>query len=96
MWQQFKKYIVGLMYENDQPCRTGLAGLVLWFIPISVWTFVTIYLVVTGKTFEYYDTLTLATCASCGGGSITILGNKITDSVYNSPKGQFPDESGGK
>ena len=87
-----KRFLIGLLYENGVPSRTGLAGLVLLFVPLLVWAVVTLYLAYTSKTFIYYDTLSLLTFGSSGAGGLTVASNKIINATLSSPKGEIFDK----
>ena len=87
-----KRFLTGLLYENGTPSRTGLAGLVLLFVPIGVWAVVTLYLAYTGKAFAYYDTLSMLTFGAGGTGGLTVVGNKIINATLSSTKGEVFDK----
>lgn len=83
MWQKFKIVCVGLLYENGIPCKTSLIGLLVVVVPLSVWAFVNIHTALTGKAFQYYNTLTIATFGACGGGFIMAIIGKVVNRLIS-------------
>lgn len=75
-----KKYLKGLMYENEQPSFTRFVSALLIILFIAV----TLYLVITHNTWGNYSEFATLTA---GGGAATQLGNKFINSKYNSPVG---------
>lgn len=48
---------------------------------------VSIYLCITGGTFQYYSEFAALTA---GSGTVAALGGRYIDSALNSPKGEYP------
>ena len=52
-WERIRVFLVGLLYENGVPSRTGLSALALILVPLGAALVLTAYLVATGKAFTY-------------------------------------------
>jgi hypothetical protein len=63
-----RQFIVGLLYDNDKPSRTGFIGVMGFFLCMLAAFAVTVYIVVKGAKFEGYDSF-LQWCRDIGIGS---------------------------
>lgn len=87
-WERIRFFLVGLLYENGVPSRTGLSALALIMVPLVATLTITVYLVATGRTFAYYKDFLDAVqwLVTSGGG---LLGaNKLILNKYAAPEGQ--------
>lgn len=86
--ERIRFFLVGLLYENGVPSRTGLSALALILVPLGAALVLTAYLVATGKAFTYYKDFLDAVqwLVTSGGG---LLGaNKLILNKYAAPEGQ--------
>lgn len=87
-WERIRSFLVGLLYENGTPSRTGLSALALILVPLLAVLFLTTYLVVSGKAFVYYKEFldSVQWLVTSGGG---LLGaNKFILNKFGSQDGQ--------
>ena len=52
--ERIRGFLVGLLYEEGTPSRTGLSAMTLILLPLLAALLLTAYLVITGKAFSYY------------------------------------------
>lgn len=94
-WGRIRSFLVGLLYENGTPSRTGLAALALIMLPLLATIVLTVYLVVTGKAFSYYKEFLDAVQWQVTSGGGLLGANKMILNKYASPEGQpFVKNSG--
>ncbi|BBB91072.1 MAG TPA: hypothetical protein PKA28_10920 [Methylomusa anaerophila] len=55
MLEQFKRFLVSLLYENGVASRTGLAALLLILLPMIILLALTVCMAVTEHDFPRYD-----------------------------------------
>ena len=95
-WERIRTFLVGLLYENGVPSRTGLAAMALILVPLLAVLILTTYLVLSGRAFAYYKEFLDAVqwLVTSGGG---LLGaNKLIMNKYGAPEGQpFIKNQGG-
>lgn len=63
-----KQFIVGLLYDNDKPSRTGFIGVCGFFMCMLAAFVTTAYIVIKGAKFEGYGEF-LTWCRDIGIGS---------------------------
>ena len=81
--ERIRVFMVGLLYEDGTPSRTGLSAMILILLPLLAVLVLTTYLVTTGKAFAYYKDFLDAVqwLVTSGGG---LLGaNKLIISRYS-------------
>ena len=54
MKAKLKSFLVGLLYEEGTPSRTGLSSMILIILPLIAMLALTGYLIVSEKSFVYY------------------------------------------
>ena len=88
--ERIRGFLVGLLYEEGTPSRTGLSAMILILLPLLAVLLLTAYLVITGKAFSYYKEFLDAVqwLVTSGGG---LLGaNKFIISKYTGGSPQDP------
>jgi len=87
MFESIKRFVMGLIYENEAPSLTRVIAIVSYasFLAGSF------FLLLTGKTWVNYETFAALTA---GSGSALQMLNKFVNSKYNSPSEQFPEKGG--
>ena len=86
--ERIRVFMVGLLYEDGTPSRTGLSAMILILLPLLAALVLTTYLVTTGKAFAYYKDFLDAVqwLVTSGGG---LLGaNKLIISRYSGSQDQ--------
>ena len=81
-------FLVGLLYENGVPSRTGTAALTLILIPLAAAVALTAYLAAMGKTFAYYKDFMDAIEWLVATGSGLLGADKLILNKYAAPEGQ--------
>lgn len=54
MKERIRRFLVGLLYEEGTPSRTGLSSMILILVPLIAMLLMTGYLMATEKVFVYY------------------------------------------
>ena len=81
MWNKFKQFVFGLLYENNEPSLTRFIALTafLAFLAGSA------YLMLRNQTWAHYSEFASLTG---GGGAVTQIANKLINSKNNSADSQ--------
>lgn len=87
-----KDFLIGLLYENGKPSKTGIAAAITFSIPLLLWVFVTLFCLFAKYTFAHYDTLSTCVFGTSTSGALTMAVNKFINSKYNSEETKFPEK----
>lgn len=92
MREKIREFLVGLLYENGTPSRTGLFSIIafLAFLLGSA------YLLLRNQQWAHYETFAALTG---GGGLGGLVSNKFINNKYGAPDGQpyiKNNQNGGK
>ena len=90
-------FLVGLLYENGSPSRTGLSALVLMIVPLLAVLILTAYLAATDKAFSYYKDFVETMLWMAAIGASLLGANKAILSKFAAPEGKsFIKNPGGE
>lgn len=81
-------FLVGLLYEEGTPSRTGLSAMILILLPLITVLALTTYLVASGKTFTYYKDFMDAVQWLVTSGSGLLGANKLITTRYAATQDQ--------
>jgi len=81
-------FLVGLLYENGCPSRTGLSALILMMVPLAAVLLMTAYLAATDKTFSYYKDFVETMLWMAAIGASLLGANKAILSKFAAPEGK--------
>ncbi len=90
-------FLVGLLYENGSPSRTGLSALVLMIVPLLAVLILTAYLAATDKAFSFYKDFVETMLWMAAIGASLLGANKAILSKFAAPEGKpFIKNPGGE
>ena len=90
-------FLVGLLYENGSPSRTGLSALMLMIVPLLAVLIMTAYLAATDKAFSYYKDFVETMLWMAAIGASLLGANKAILSKFATPEGKpFIKNPGGE
>ena len=81
-------FLVGLLYENGSPSRTGLSALILMLVPLLAVLVLTAYLAATDKPFPFYKDFVDTMLWMAAIGSSLLGANKAILSKFAAPEGK--------
>ena len=81
-------FLVGLLYENGSPSRTGLSALVLMIVPLLAVLILTAYLAATDKAFSFYKDFVETMLWMAAIGASLLGANKAILSKFATPEGK--------
>lgn len=81
MWDDFREFLIRLLYENGAPSRTGLFSIISFIAFLAG----SAYLLLTHQQWAHYDTFATLTG---GGGLGGLVSNKFINNKYGSPSGE--------
>ena len=81
-------FLVGLLYENGSPSRTGLSALVLMIVPLLAVLILTAYLAATDKAFSFYKDFVETMLWMAAIGASLLGANKAILSKFAAPEGK--------
>lgn len=90
-----KHFLIGLLYENGTPSRTGLAALILILVPLFIIMGLSIYLVIKEKSFNEYQAFISLVEFLIATGSALLGANKAMLTKWGSLDGQLANKEGG-
>lgn len=82
MKERIRQFLVGLLYEEGTPSRTGLSSMILILVPLLAMLLVTCYLMITEKVFVYYRDFLDVVGWLITTGSALLGGNKLITWKY--------------